>query len=120
MKKHIILTKKGEFHSKFQSIWDRASGTTLIAIPYVVLVLILAFIYHHSNSSIIQIICFVAVFSVIPIACVTINKLKDAIEEYIFDEFILPQIEQEYIENNHEDKHNEEYEERGCATYLFK
>lgn len=101
--KHIILTQKGEFRSRFNNFWNTMIGSTLIALPYFVIGLLLCLIYAHANTTIIQIICMVSVFLLIPIACVTTAYLKSTIENYIFDEFIFPQIKQKYIKNEHED-----------------
>lgn len=100
--KHIILTKKGEFHSRFRHFWD-VWISTLIAFPYFVIGLLLYLVYENSNKTIIQIICFVAVFSLVPLALYVLSEIKDTIESYIFDEFIFPQIEEEYIKNQYED-----------------
>ena len=100
--KNIILTKKSEFHSRFNHFWG-VWISTWIALPYLVIVLLLYFIYANSNTTTIQVICFIAMFLVVPLALWVLGNIKDTIEDCIFDEFIFPQIEQKYIKNKHED-----------------
>lgn len=98
--KHIILTKKSEFHSRFSHFWS-VWISTLIALPYFVIGLLLYLIYENSNSTIIQVICCITMFLLIPLALWVLGNIKHSIEDYIFDEFIFPQIEQEYIKKEH-------------------
>jgi hypothetical protein len=97
--KHIILTQKAEFHSRLNHFWD-IGISTLITLPYFVIALLLYLVYEYSNITIIQVICMVAVFLLIPLGYVAKEHFKSTIEDYIFDEFIFPQIEQKYL---HED-----------------
>ncbi len=99
---HIILTKKGEFHSKFNHFWS-VWISTWIALPYFIIGLLLYLVHDNSNRTIIQIICFVAMFLLIPLALWVLSNIKNTIEDYIFDEFIFPQIEEEHIKIQHED-----------------
>lgn len=100
--KHIILTQKAEFRSKFNHFWG-VWVSALIALPYLVIGLLLYLIYEYSNTTIIQVICVASVFLLIPLAYVSVDYLKSTIEDYIFDEFIFPQIEQKYIQIKNED-----------------
>lgn len=100
--KHIILTQKAEFRSRFNHFWG-VWVSTLIALPYFVIALLLYLVYEYSNITIIQVICMVAVFLLIPLGYVAIEHLKSTIEDYIFDEYIFPQIEQKYIQIKNED-----------------
>ena len=104
--KHIILTKKSEFRSRFNHFWG-VWISTWISLPYLVIGLLLGFIYENSNTTIIQVICFISMFLMIPLAIRVLWNIKDTIEDYIFDEFIFPQIEQEYIKKEHEDFEDE-------------
>lgn len=97
--KHIILTKKSEFHSRFNSFWDTMIST-LITLPYFVIGLLLFLVYKYSSMLVIQVICMVAIFLLIPLGYVVANHLKDTIEGYIFDEFIFPKIEQKYTQED--------------------
>ena len=100
--KHIILTQKAEFHSRFNHFWG-VWISALITLPYFVIGLLLYLFYEYSNRTIIQIICFVAMFLLVPLALYVLGEIKDTIEGYIFDEYIFPQIEQEHIKIKHED-----------------
>lgn len=100
--KHIILTKKGEFHSRFKHFWD-VWISTWIALPYLVIGLLLYLIHENSNKTIIQVICCVTMILLPVLALWVLSGIKDTIEDFIFDEFIFPQIEQEYIKNESED-----------------
>jgi hypothetical protein len=100
--KHIILTQKAEFRSRFNHFWG-VWASTLIALPYFVIALLLYLVYEYSDITTIQVICMVAVFSLIPLGYVAIEHLKSTIEDYIFDEYIFPQIEQKYIQIKNED-----------------
>lgn len=100
--KHIILSKKSEFHSRFNHFWQ-VWISTLITLPYFVIGLLLYLIHENSNKTIIQVICFVAMILLPLLALWVLSGIKDTIEDYIFDEFIFPQIEQEYIKNESED-----------------
>lgn len=97
--KHIIITKKGEFHSRFSHFWS-VWVSTLIALPYFVIGLLLYLIYENSNKTIIQVICFVAMMLLPLLAFLVLNNIKQNIEDYIFDEFIFPKIEQDYIKKH--------------------
>jgi len=99
---HIIITKKGEFHSRFNRFWNLQSIGTFIALPYFVIALLLYLVYRYSTITIIEVICMVVMFLMIPFALWVLCGIKDTIEDYIFDEFIFPQIEQEYIKNESE------------------
>ena len=101
--KHIISTKKSEFHSKFSHFWS-VWISTLIALPYLVIGLLLYLLYENSNSTTIQVICFVTMISLPLLAFLILDNIKHTIEDYIFDEFIFPQIEQKYIKKEHEDE----------------
>lgn len=98
---HVILTKKSEFNSKFNHFWS-VWISTLIALPYFVIAILLYLVYRYSTITIIEVICMVAMFLMIPLALLALDNIKSTIEDYIFDEFIFPQIEQEYIKNESE------------------
>lgn len=100
--KHIILNKKREFHLKFTHFWETWLSS-FIALPYVIIGILLVLIYHHSNNIIIEVICFILLFLLIPFAIWVLSGIRETIENYIFDEFIFPQIEQKYIKKEHED-----------------
>ena len=99
--KHIILTKKSEFHSSFNHFWQ-VWISTLITLPYFVIGLLLYLVYEYSNITIVQVICFITLFLLIPLALWILGSIKNTIENYIFDEFVFPQIEQKYIKNEDE------------------
>lgn len=101
--KHIILTQKSDFHSRFNHFWS-VWISTLIALPYLVIGLLLYLVHEYSNRTIIQIICFVAMFLLLPLALWVLGEIKSTIEDYIFDEFIFPKIEQKYIHKDSEEK----------------
>ena len=100
--KKIILTRKSEFHSRFNHFWG-VCISTWIALPYFVIGLLLYLVYENSNKTITQVICMVAMFLMIPLALWMLDNIKSTIEDYIFDEFIFPQIEEQYIKNEQED-----------------
>lgn len=100
--KHIILREKSEFRSRFNHFWGTWIST-LIALPYLVIAMLLYFLYEHSSTTIVQVICAVSVFLLIPLGYIAINYLKGIIEDYIFDEFVFPQIEEKYIKDKYED-----------------
>ena len=104
--KHIILTKKSEFHSRFSHFWN-VWISTWIALPYLVIGLLLYLVSENSNKTLIQVICCITMFLLIPLALWVLGNIKATIEDYIFDEFIFPQIEQEYIKNKHENFEDE-------------
>ena len=99
---HIILTKKSEFHSRFKHFWETRISTW-IALPYLVIGLLLYLVYENSNKTAIQVICFVTMILLPLLALWVLSNIKDTIEDYIFDEFIFPQIEQDYIKNESAD-----------------
>ena len=101
--KHIILTKKSEFHSKFMNFWDTQISVWL-GLPYLVIVFLLYLVYRYSNNTVIEIICFITMFLMIPLAWWLLDNIKSTIEDYIFNELIFPQIEQKYINIKKEDK----------------
>ena len=100
--KHIILSKKSEFRSRFNHFWDTWISTW-IALPYFVIGLLLYLLYRYSNSTTIAVICSITMLLLIPLAFWVLWGIKGTIEDYIFDEFIFPQIEQKYIKDEHKD-----------------